>query len=140
MYDTTNIVTDDVSKQKLLETKGMDSNDDKSKRKCAMLLNVFLHICHQILVKEAINIISEKIGNDWKKLACKLGLEKTDIDAIMFENPSNLRECIHGLFSHWQQKEGSRVSIQKLVNGLLDAQLGDIANEVSTKLLGTIAV
>ena len=90
------------------------------------------------LVKEAIDIVSEKIGTDWKELARKLGLERTDIDSISYENPFNLRECIHGLFSLWQQREGSRVSVGKLVNGLLDAKLGVIANEVSTKVLGKV--
>jgi len=96
--------------------------------------------CFFFSVQRAIDIVSDKIGSDWKGLARKLGFEKTDIDGITYQNPSDLRECIYCLFSQWQQREGSRTSVRKLVNGLLDAKLGAIANEVSTKILGTVIV
>ena len=91
-------------------------------------------------MKEAIDIVSNQIGSGWKELARKLGLEKTDIDGITYENPTNLRECIHGLFSQWQEREGSRTSVNKLVNALLDAKFGAIANEVSTRILGIVTL
>jgi len=111
--------------------------DDKTKRKGVSCLLPYM--CF-VLVKEAIDIVSNKIGSDWKELARKLGLEKTDIDGISYENPTNLRECIHDLFSKWQQRDGRRSSVNKLVDALLDARLVAIANEVSTKILGTVTL
>lgn len=88
---------------------------------------------------EAIKIIEKGIGKHWKSLARALGFSRTDIDAISYENPHDLRECIHSFFSQWKEKEGSSASVPKLVNGLLGAErpeLVAIADEVSRKCLG----
>ena len=88
---------------------------------------------------EAIRIIEKGIGKHWKSLARALGFSRTDIDAIPYENPHDLKECIHCFFSRWKDKEGSSASVPKLVNGLLEtdrAELVTIADEVSRKCLG----
>lgn len=97
---------------------------------------LFTHYC--ILVDEAIKIIERKIGKNWKSLARSkaMNFNPTDIDAITYENPLNLKECIYSFFSQWKQKEGSNASVIKLVNGLLQAELGVIADEVSRECLG----
>ena len=87
---------------------------------------------------EAIKIVEIKIGTDWKCLARNLGFETTDIDAITNENPHDLKKCIHSFFNQWKQKEASNVSVVKLINGLLGAELGTIADEVSRQCLGIV--
>jgi len=89
-------------------------------------------------VDEAIKIIEKEIGKGWKSLARNLGFKTTDIDAITYENPRDLKECIHSFFSQWKQKEASNASVLKLVNGLLGAELGTIADEVSRQCLGIV--
>jgi len=92
-------------------------------------------------VDEAIKIVEMKIETNWKSLAQNLGFETTEIDAITNENPHDLKECIHHFFSQWKQKEASNVSnvsVLKLVNGLLGAELVTIADEVSRQCLGII--
>lgn len=91
-----------------------------------------------LLVNEAIKIIEKKIGKSWKSLARALGFEPTDIDAITYQNPHDLKECIHCFFSQWKEKEGSNVSVTKLVNGLIKAELNAIADEVSDHCLGIV--
>lgn len=95
-------------------------------------------MCYSILVDEAIKIIARQIGKNWKSLARSptMGFTPTEIDAICYENPRDLKECIHTFFSQWRQKEGSKESVAKLVNGLLEAELGAIADEVSRECLG----
>lgn len=95
-------------------------------------------MCYSILVDEAIKIIARQIGKNWKSLARSptMGFTTTEIDAICYENPRDLKECIHTFFSQWRQKEGSKESVAKLVNGLLEAELGAIADEVSRECLG----
>lgn len=85
---------------------------------------------------EAIKIITREIGTNWKELAEALGFSRTDIHAIRYENPHDLRECIHSFFSQWREKEGSSASVAKLVNGLVKAEFCAIADDVARECLG----
>ena len=85
---------------------------------------------------EAIKIIGRKIGKAWKSLARALDFEETDIDAITYANPHDLKECIHSFFKQWKEKQGSNASVPRLVNGLLKAELNAIADEVSKDCIG----
>ena len=87
---------------------------------------------------EAIKIITRDIGNGWKSLARALDFGTTDIDAITYEYPHDLKECIHSFFSRWKQKESSDASVLKLVNGLLKVELTAIADKVSRQCLGVV--
>ena len=87
---------------------------------------------------EAIKIIQRKIGKGWKSLARALDFEQTDIDAITYANPHDLKECIYSLFNQWKEKQGSTVSVSKLINGLLKADLNVIADEVSRECIGIV--
>ena len=62
--------------------------------------------------------LSEHIGGDWKALARELGLSRTDIDAIEYDNPFNMKDQIFEFFYKWKQQEGKNASVQKLIDGL----------------------
>ena len=66
--------------------------------------------------------LSEHIGQDWKALARELGLSKTDIDAIEYDN-RYMKDQIFEFFYKWKQREGKDVSVQKLIDGLKAAKL-----------------
>ena len=70
-----------------------------------------------------IKALSEHIGTDWKALARALGLSRTDIAAIVYENRFSLKDQIYEFFYKWKQQEGKDASIQKLVNGLIAEKL-----------------
>jgi len=103
-----------------------------------MVIIYITNFCSYILVDEAIKIVEKRIGTSWKGLAWNLGFETTDIDAITYGNPHYLKECIYSFFSQWKQKEASNISVVKLINGLLEAELGTIADEVSRQCLGIV--
>ena len=88
---------------------------------------------------EAIKIIERKIGKSWKSLARALDFEQTDIDAITFADPRDLKECIYSFFNQWKEKQGRNASVTRLINGLLKAELNAIADEVSRDCIGIIS-
>ena len=67
--------------------------------------------------------LSKHIGVDWKALARELGLLKTDIDAIEYDNYLSMKDQIFEFFYKWKQQEGKDVSVQKLIDGLKAAKL-----------------
>ena len=67
--------------------------------------------------------LSEHIGGDWKALARELGLSKTDVDAIKYDNRLSMKDQIFEFFYKWKQREGKDVSVQKLIDGLKAAKL-----------------
>lgn len=63
--------------------------------------------------------LSKHIGTDWMKLARKLGLLKTNIDAIHVDYCSyGLEEQIFQFFQKWKQGEGRNATVEVLINGL----------------------
>ena len=50
-------------------------------------------------------------------------MSRTDIDAIVYRNPFDLKEHIHDFFNKWKQQEGKNASIKKLVSGLVRGKL-----------------
>ena len=70
-----------------------------------------------------IRALSEHIGTDWKALARALGLSRTDIAAIEYDNHLSLKDQIYEFFHKWRQQEGKNASIQKLVSGLIAEKL-----------------
>ena len=83
-----------------------------------LLLNV-------ILTLDFIKELSKHIGSDWKVLARSLGLEKTDIDAVSYDNQGSLQEQIYQFFEKWKQRNGRNATVEQLVDGLRDAELFD---------------
>ena len=67
--------------------------------------------------------LSKYIGVDWKPLARSVGLTKTDIEAISHDYHSSLEEQIYQFFEKWKQQNGRNATVQKLKDGLRDANL-----------------
>ena len=67
--------------------------------------------------------LSKHIAIDWKALARELGLPKTDVDAIEYDNHLSMKDQIFGFFYKWKQQEGKDASVQKLIDGLKAANL-----------------
>ena len=82
-----------------------------------VLLTGFVNV--DVFIKE----LSKHIGIDWKALARELGLSKTDIDAIEYDNHLSMKDQIFGFFFKWKQQEGKNASVQKLIDGLKAANL-----------------
>ena len=91
-----------------------------------MLKNSFCTLCFCIGLPDLeafIKKLSEHIGRDWKALARELGLSKTDIDAIEYDNRLSMKDQIFEFFYKLKQREGKDVSVQKLIDGLKAAKL-----------------
>ena len=56
-------------------------------------------------------------------LARSVGLKKTDIEAINHDYHSSLEEQIYQFFEKWKQQNGRNATVQKLRDGLRDANL-----------------
>ena len=67
--------------------------------------------------------LSKHIGGDWKALARELGLSKTDIDAIEYDNHFSMKDQVFEFFYKWKQRQGKDASVQKLIDGLKAAKL-----------------
>ena len=67
--------------------------------------------------------LSKHIGVDWKALARELGLSKTNIDAIEYDNHLSMKDQIFEFFYKWKQWEGKDISVQKLIDGLKAVKL-----------------
>ena len=80
-----------------------------------------------------IRVLSDLIGQDWKCLARELGLSKTDIDALEYNNVRNLKEQICQFFHTWKTQEGNDASVEKLREGVRNAGLHVVEREAESK-------
>ena len=96
----------------------------------------FLHTCYlfffitEIELNDFITELSRHIGKDYKKLARALGIDKTDIEAIEYREPRDLKEQIYEFFEHWKQKKGRKASVGKLMKGLEKAELSEVLEKM----------
>uniref|UniRef100_A0A336KG73 CSON008381 protein n=1 Tax=Culicoides sonorensis TaxID=179676 RepID=A0A336KG73_CULSO len=68
---------------------------------------------------EILRQLSEKIGEDWKRLASKLGLAEDEIQFIETENPSVVEQCKH-MLSVWfdDDEDASLDNLAYILEGL----------------------
>ena len=95
-------------------------------RACSLIIIcdiMCLILCFLSSVTQCIAKLSKLIGIKWKDLAHHLGLQKTEIDAIEYNNLLNLEEQIFQFFDKWRQQQGQDASVEKLVEGLRAARL-----------------
>ena len=81
------------------------------------------------LIKE----ISSNIGYSWKFLARRLGFPDTDIDAIEYANPHELKEQIYQFFRQWQQREGMNASPLRLIKAIEEESLDHLLEALEKK-------
>ena len=80
--------------------------------------------------------VSKRIGKDWKRLARQFMLD-TDIDAIEYDNPSDLKEQIFQFFRKWKQQLGENATVERLSEGLKAAGLQELDSLVKQMLRNT---
>ena len=94
---------------------------------------VSLDPCHPLTESDVYESgLHEDIGTRWMELARKLGFQKSVIDSIKSDNPSEKERCVD-LLVKWMEKEGrDEATAGKLAEALTDIGLKTLAE----KLLG----
>lgn len=83
-----------------------------------------------ILCNSFIKELSRHIGSDLKKLAKPLRVDKTEFDAIEYRDPRDLKEQIVQFFRYWEEREGSRASVDMLMDALKRAELSEVTDRM----------
>ncbi|XP_027047341.1 uncharacterized protein LOC113675027 isoform X2 [Pocillopora damicornis] len=96
---------------------------------------VSLDPCHPLTESDVYERgLHEDIGTRWMELARKLGFQKSVIDSIKSDNPSEKERCVD-LLVQWMEKEGrDEATAGKLAEALTDIGLKTLAE----KLLGPL--
>ena len=94
---------------------------------------VSLDPCHPLTESDVYERgLHEDIGTRWMELARKLGFQKSVIDSIKSDNPSEKERCVD-LLVKWMEKEGrDEATAGKLAKALTEIGLKTLAE----KLLG----
>lgn len=98
----------------------------------AYLLQYLFFFIAEIELDDSIIELSRHIGKDYKRLARALGIYKTDIEAIEYRDPRDLKEQIYEFFEFWKQKEGMNASVGQLMWGLEKAELSEVLEKMKT--------
>eukprot|EP00731_Ephydatia_muelleri_P024082 Em0016g353a len=83
-----------------------------------------------ILCSAFIRELSRHIGSDLRKLSRALDIDKTDFDAIEYRDPRDLKEQIVQFFRFWEEREGSKASVETLMAALKRAELFEVVNKM----------
>lgn len=63
-------------------------------------------------------------------LARALDIDKTEFDAIEYRDPRDLKEQIVQFFRIWEEREGSKASIETLMAALKKAELSEVVDKM----------
>ena len=75
--------------------------------------------------------VIEDIGSHWEDLAVELEVQEEIIDQIKSEHPSqSYREACRAVLATWLESNGSEVSWSALTQGLINAGLPDLADNL----------
>ena len=83
-----------------------------------------------ILCSAFIRELSRHIGSDLRKLSRALDIDKTDFDAIEYRDPRDLKEQIVQFFRFWEEREGSKASVETLMAALKRAELFEVVDKM----------
>ncbi|XP_077864431.1 p53-induced death domain-containing protein 1-like [Saccoglossus kowalevskii] len=81
-------------------------------------------------VDSAIQILTPKLGRDWKRLGRTLTVSDPDLAVIESNDSRDLEEQIYQMFRKWKQKEGNRADIYVLVEALKAIDRCDLAHTI----------
>lgn len=94
------------------------------------------HHQHQMLMSDLrIVDISNLLGEDWIRLAPEIGINQTDIDVIIAQNPASTAKQAQGMLTLFQSRSNNDINI--LENGLRTIQRDDIVNQCIKSILTT---
>lgn len=109
LTDGDNQLTEEMDAELIKEEESQDgsNNIDKHEHKAA------------VVTPEILKQISDKIGDDWKRLATKLGLANDEIQFIETENPGVSDQCKH-MLSIWfdDDEDASLDNLAYILEGL----------------------
>ncbi|KAF6333022.1 Fas associated via death domain [Rhinolophus ferrumequinum] len=81
-------------------------------------------------LRAAFDIVSEHVGKDWRKLARKLQVSDSKIDAIEVKYPRNLTEQVRESLRVWKNAQRADATVSHLVAVLRACQLNLVADLV----------
>lgn len=85
---------------------------------------VSLDPCHSLTESDVYERgLHEDIGTRWMELARKLGFQKSVIDSIKSDNPSEKERCIDLLFQGMEKQGRNGATAGKLANALTETGL-----------------
>uniref|UniRef100_A0A8C6UJ75 FAS-associated death domain protein n=1 Tax=Neogobius melanostomus TaxID=47308 RepID=A0A8C6UJ75_9GOBI len=82
----------------------------------------------------AAEVLSETLGNNWRKLGRKLRLSEVKLDSISRKHPSDLEETTMELVREWRRCSKGQATVEALVQALRDCQFNMSADKVQDTL------
>ncbi|XP_055436549.1 FAS-associated death domain protein [Bubalus kerabau] len=79
-------------------------------------------------LRAAMEIISDNVGKDWRRLARHLGVSDVKIEAIEEKYPRNLAEQVRELLRVWKNSTRENAAVSCLVGALRGCQLNVVAD------------
>lgn len=79
-------------------------------------------------LRAAMEIICDNVGKDWKRLARRLRVSETKIEAIEEKYPRNLVEQVRELLRVWKNSAREDAAVSCLVSALRGCQLNVVAD------------
>ena len=74
--------------------------------------------------------IFDLLAHSWKSLARELGFKDTDLAALQYDNPYDLKEQIYQMFNQWKRREGNSATKERLLSAMMSA--GCFVEQVKT--------
>lgn len=81
-----------------------------------------------------IEVITENLGKNWRKLGRKLGLTDVKLESISRRHPTELEETAMELLKEWRKNRGAEACTEELIKALRACQFNLTADKVETKL------
>ena len=73
-----------------------------------------------------------------KHIGRRLGISDPDIDRIEEENKNDSDEVFYRIMQKWYEKEGKAAVPQKLIDALIQENLNNVAETVTSKVKGLL--
>uniref|UniRef100_A0A8C6UK46 FAS-associated death domain protein n=1 Tax=Neogobius melanostomus TaxID=47308 RepID=A0A8C6UK46_9GOBI len=112
---------------------------DNTEHLCRLLSEI--HLCEQMVhgsfsnkLDLAAEVLSETLGNNWRKLGRKLRLSEVKLDSISRKHPSDLEETTMELVREWRRCSKGQATVEALVQALRDCQFNMSADKVQDTL------
>lgn len=86
-------------------------------------------IPEDILSKDQIELVAEKLGEDWKRLGTELNFPEDDMSYFETENNEQVA-CAKKMLTIWQENEGDRATAGTLKIALKEVGLTEVIDAV----------
>ncbi|XP_043825759.1 FAS-associated death domain protein [Dromiciops gliroides] len=82
----------------------------------------------------AFETLCDNVGQDWKRLARKLGISQVDIDRIIYAYPRDLKEQFYQSLLLWKKASDKEANVSTIQKALRDCRLNLAADILAEKL------